>query len=249
MPKRRNGNQKTSVEVTDRDLSIFRHIDRYGLTVAEAVGNEPFFQETSIATITNRLNALVRAGFLQRGQLYAGKSYFQLGLDAAKLINARPESAKPIQTRVKVRDYGILLFCCLNTTSYEKLTPAEFQESFPQLFRNGEKISYYLSRDGNRTRLGYLRIDQGGVGSWDRLVSRCRDDVRKRCDLPGYRKFVDAGAFEITIVTAMEHKADRILELVNQDPMPVPLHVFVAPDLFPLVARPGASQKKKRGKV
>ncbi|MEM6484201.1 MAG: hypothetical protein AAF662_04370 [Pseudomonadota bacterium] len=246
MPSRRP-TKPTSVMITERDLDVFSHIARYGLTVAEAVARLPGFTTASLAAATNRLNALTRAGFLRRGRLYAGRSYYQLSLKSAKLVGARPETARPISTQVKIRDFGILLFCSLGDIEYRKLTPGEFREGFPQLHRQGQKISYYIAERDGKVRLGLIRVDHGGSGAWDRLIDKCRQDVRSRCDQPGYRAFVDEDAFEITVVTAVEHKADRILQAVRENPVPVPLHVFVAPDLFPLIAAGASPPQTRRG--
>jgi hypothetical protein len=82
------------------------------------------------------------------------------------------------------------------------------------------------------------RVDAGHRGRWDRIVESVRVDIDEHCRHFGFRKLIDAGRFEITVLTIFKQKAKRIKESLNQhlDARRVPVRVVAIPELLPLVA-------------
>lgn len=227
---------QSRVRLEERDIEILEHVFRYRMTVIEALENLGFFADDTPHAAKNVLRRLKSGGFLNSAPLYGNRRYYYLTSVAAHAIGYSEAVARPLPEQTKTDAFGMLAFCCLRDTHQEKLTLDEFRSSFPKLFRNGERPNYYLDTEGETKRLGFVRIDRGGMGRWDRLIARCRDDVAKRCDLPDFRRLIDGGAFVFTLLTALPQKAERLADAFSEDGFPCEIQVFSLPELLELVA-------------
>jgi len=69
--------------------------------------------------------------------------------------------------------------------------------------------TYYLE-PAESGCIGLTRIDAGHGGRWDRIVESVRDDITLHRRLPGFRQLIQSRRFEITVLTVLPAKAERI---------------------------------------
>jgi hypothetical protein len=123
-----------------------------------------------------------------------------------------------------------------------RLSPAATKEALPTVNTTPLISSYYLQESPNK-RVGFLRVDMGGSGRWDRILSKCAEDGRRIITLPTWREAVLAGEFEITLATALPQKAERLSRALQETDSPLPIRIAVIPELLNLIAPPIATQK------
>lgn len=215
--------------------AIIEHIDRYGLSTAAAAHAAGVKGMDSPLIAAQRLEALVRRGDLQcqplpvpeKGYSLSPKSLMRLG----RKVDSRYGSAT--SSRLLTERYAVLAFCCLQAQQRIKLTPAELQLRFADLYRPGRAHRYYFTREGKRPRLGFLRIDSGSFGRWDRIAASFADDLRHHLSIALVRSLLDDDSFELTLITALPVKARRIEQLMAQyqSALPTPVRVVAIPEL------------------
>ncbi len=175
------------------------------------------------------LDALVKTGQLRSGQLYSEVFYY---------FAAETTDGGGLSENAKIRNYAMLAVCTQQSERRTRLNQAEFKRYFPGLCRPGLPMNYYVDIDMGNSRLGFLRVDLGGHGRWDRILSKARDDARRHKLEPAFRPFVQRDAMEIRIVTTLPQKAERIRREIPERPNPagIPIHVSVVPELLHLIA-------------
>ena len=96
--------------------------------------------------------------------------------------------------------------------------------------------TYYLE-PAESGCIGLTRIDAGHGGRWDRIVESVRDDITLHRRLPGFRQLIKSRRFEITVLTVLSAKAERIASAFASlpDVKHVPVHVVAQPELLPLI--------------
>lgn len=249
-----------NTQLQERDLDVLQHVRRYKMTVLRALERQPFFAGCGPYAVENVVRRLREGGWLKSEWLYDGYvqtggrtpqpnryRYYHLTAKAANLLGEHPSSARPLKDEPKCRAYAVLAFCCFGEPQREKLTPHEYREMFPELDRKGERINYYIDAQGPQKRLGYIRVDYGGYGRWDRLIASCQDDIRKRCDNRAFRQLVLEGGFVICVITALEQKAARLRAALEDARLPAEIKVHVVPDLLEMIAPgPRGSRRPSR---
>jgi hypothetical protein len=221
--------------LADRDYEIFEHVMRHRITVREAL-HRLFFEGSDPNAVTKVTSRLVRHQYLNRYELYAPRSYFVVGPEGAKLLGISVNKTESLGPRALAREYGILAYCCLGPVVRKRLMVREIRERDPE-FLQGKLDSghYYLDEDGETTRLGYIRVDQGG--SPENVVRKCREDLDQRYRYPRLRKLIDEGRFLIALVTAREEKKQAIHEALRQHRWPIRFRIEVVSDLLHLITR------------
>ena len=83
--------------------------------------------------------------------------------------------------------------------------------------------------------LGFLRVDMGGHGRWDRVLAKCREDARRHAAMPAVNQAIAADQFEIALVTSLPQKAERLCQALKQlSSLPaIPIRVTSIPELVP----------------
>lgn len=221
-------------KLQDGDYDILEHVLRFRMTVSEALLQLSLVDSKEKAKST--LRRLRTNGFLASAPLYGTRSYYHLTKLAANSLGQPNASAKPLAEQTKLDAFAMLSFCTTTTPVQQKLTLDEFKENFPELFRNGERPNYYIDTQGESTKLGYIRVDRGGYGRWDRLIARCRGDIQVRCDLPAFRELIDSDGFVFTIITALPQKRERIEDALEEESLPCDIRVVAIPEMLELVA-------------
>lgn len=215
--------------------AIIEHIDRYGMTTPEAacVAGVKGMNDPQVAEA--RLQALTRRGDLVIQTLPGNCITYTLSLQSRNRLGqqAAERLSRPPSLRLLAERFAFLTFSCLQDQRRSKLTPVELKERFADLYRHGSAHHFYLTREFGPPRLGFLRIDVGSYGRWDRIVAKASDDLRTHLSMALVRKLLDEDAFELTVITALPTKAQRIKEALaeRRDALPVPTRCIAMPEL------------------
>ncbi len=228
---------------------LLNHVNRYRMTAADVVRlNYPATCSTRKAA-ERTLEQLVIEGDLGTAPLFGRRRYVFLTQQGLQNVAGDGEighseevreRSGPLSELAKIRAYGFLAFCCLSKHKRCRLMVHEFKAQFPDLYEVGASTSYYVDPEPAKPVLGFLRIDTGGSGHWDRVLKRFRVDLEEYYTHSGFRALVDCGGFEMTLVTALPQKAERLGVALSkhEDMPPVSVRVIAIPDLLYLIAPP-----------
>jgi hypothetical protein len=221
--------------LADRDYEIFEHLTRYRVTVREVL-HKLFFDDSEPNAATKVTSRLVQHGFLNRYELYGPRSYFVIGMEGARILGLSQKKTKPLGPQALTQEFGTLAYCWLGTEERERLLVREVQAKFPHLLAGKlDSSHYYLDRDGEQTRLGYIRVDQGGTP--DHVVRKCRDDLQERERIPAWKAAIEGDRFLIAVATTHQDKAAAIRESLRRHTWPIRFRIEVIPDLIQLIGR------------
>ena len=213
--------------------AVLEHIGRYriGVTRFCCSALQGRFAELTRGATKRALRELCEgAGLLQREQL--------LGRNHCYTLSKTNGEPRQLSERGVATAMAMLSFCCADAQRRrQKLLPRELASHFPDLVID-ESCSehYYLAED----RLGYLRVDLGGRGRWDRVMQYCtRDIVRHEARFELAKLMLD-GFMEFTVATATHQKARRLRQAMLRRPLHpyVNTQVIVVPELLHLIAPP-----------
>lgn len=150
----------------------------------------------------------------------------------------------PLREDEKLAAYAMLRVCFDGDGAQRcKLTAGDFREHFPDLAESLDVAAdprraarFYLAED----RLGLLRVDRGGHGRWDRIVSYCDRDLTRLAASPAFGELFAQGSFELTVVTATQQKAVRLRHALEDRPPHEGVHVrvVVLSELLHILAPP-----------
>lgn len=209
--------------------TILQHMARYRMTTLPVLSQLRELAPTGSVRLKQQLQRLSRSGQIASAPLFHKREYLYL---------TGEDQAGPHAEVSRIRHYAMLLFCCLSNAARERLTADDFQQHFPDLYRPGRPLHYYMDVSGSRPCLGFMRIDTGGYGRWDRIIARARSDVCSHELHPQFRQLIRAGQFEVSLLTALPQKATRISETLREGKHPADtvIRVTAIPDLLSLVA-------------
>lgn len=210
------------------------HIARYRLTVFPALQQLPVFSGCASGQIKDVLRECQRQSLIGSAPLHHGARYWYLDALGAQACELPEDRVGPLSEPAKIRALAMLRFCCLSDRPRRRLTPQELAEAFPVIAPVGLPSGYYFDPVG-AGRLGLCRVDAGRRGRWDRVVESVRQDIAGHLHRPGFRQFIQAGRFEITVLTVFRQKARRIYESLVRDTQPLPVQVVALPELLPLI--------------
>ena len=238
-------NPLTSKKLTAGDTAILRHIARYRLTVPEVVARLPESCQNTAAELDARLRRLEEFGFIASTWLYAQRKCFILtpkGTIRVRASVADRDPHAPFSEATKIRRFAALTFCCLTSILRQRLTAAELADQVAGVNDSDADTPYYVTLDESPTRIGFLRVDLGGHGRWDRILAKCQQDVRDHANDPNWLPWIASNRFEVTLVTALPHKAERLHHALSQQehPPPIPVRITAIPELLYLIAPPPA---------
>lgn len=225
--------------------TLLEHMARYRMTVGEAIVRTARIPRASNTATKRQMRQLVESGCAAVAPLYRNRRYLYLTEKGAEQVakltkQDRHAGYGPLSELAKIRAYAHLAFCCLQETPRERLTVADFQSYFPDLYQPGMAMNYYIESVAGKLRLGFLRVDVGGRGRWDRVIQKIRNDVESHWLHVGFRRLIEQGVFEITIATTLKQKADRICSALSdhRDANRAPIKVVAIPELIHLIAPP-----------
>ena len=226
--------------------ALLEHIARYRMTVLPAVQQIPVVRHRGRKRIGSYLRQLCRTQVIGHAPLYRNRRYFYITpSDAASHDGIASTTGLgrrwgPLSERAKITNYAILTFCLLADTYRQRLTASDFQRHFPDLYRPGLPLNYYVDASGSQPHLGFVRVDTGGRGRWDRVLAKCRNDLESHYAHSGFCQFIQREAFEITLITPLPQKARRLSESIAawSDPRAGMISICTMPELLHLIAPP-----------
>ena len=229
--------------------AVLDHAFRYRMVVAEVLVETATFSEWRLRRVKKLLRSLEEDdGLLASAPLYGTRSYCFLTeqgvsvhrpdipqADREKLARHLPETEKP-------RLYGTLSFCCLSKTLRERLTLDEFKRHFPNHYRPRLQVNYYVIHEAKR--LGYVHVDTGSRGRWDRLLGGLKRRIQRHRRIPAFAQLIQENRFELAVVVAFPEKAERLSAPLQQlaESEGVGIHLRLVPDLIHLIAPPPVSE-------
>jgi len=220
----------------DRNEAVLQHIARYRLSTFAVMMRLPEFKDTKPRALRELLRECCDFGELSSAALHAGIRYWFLTAKGAIRCGLDESRSGPLSETAKIRAYALLLFCCGSNQPHYRLTADELSSRFSALHRPGMPGTYYLE-PAESGCIGLMRIDAGHCGRWDRIAQSVRDDITLHRRLPGFRQLIQSCRFEITVLTVLPAKAERIASVVQSLPevKHVPVHVVAQPELLPLI--------------
>ena len=212
------------------EFAILEHLQRFELiTACDAVlaGIKGMNTEEVAA---HRLAAMEKLGIVQRAALNTASPCFILTpgeRTSAEAATIEPNGkARLLSMQSMLRRYAMLKFCLKRAPPRRKLTPEEFQFRLPDMYRAAHAHHYYISFDEPQPRVGFLRVDLGGRGRWDRIVAKARGDMHRHLQFPIVQQLLAKQSFEVAVVTSTHEKARRIHEALQakKSELPVPAY-------------------------
>jgi len=218
------------------EAAIVTQVARYGIATGSALCAAGIKGVKDTQQASDRLSALARRGDLIQHQLPTGDDGFTLSpIGSEKTKDLGFESPIEVHTPdALMRAYALMSVCCHQNEQKKLLTPAELAKHFPGLRQHNQQASYYLVRDADQVKLGFVRIDCAGRGRWDRIAHKACADMRKHLSVRSLHPLFARGQFEICVVTPLPSKAARIDELLKakQSLLHVPYRVIAIPHLI-----------------
>lgn len=227
--------------------AVLQHIARYRLTVFHAVSKLPELQGLGPRFVRHVLASGVDRKLLMTAQLHSSARYWALSADGAKHCGLPTDRSGALSQPARLRAFSILSYCRLSGRRVQRLQSEEIESRFPPLRQKGMPGTYYLNNDGKGC-LGLFRVDGAGQGRWDRIVTSIREDVDRHHRLAPLQPFIRSGRFEITLLTILPSKAQRLMEALEQypDTRRIPVHVVAQPRVLPLITESHRKEKRRR---
>ena len=221
------------------EFSVLTFAEHYGLVVIEAAVRLPALKRKSHSDVQRLIDRLVIQRLLTETSLYPGRRCYCITSTAIEAIGTpatgRRLVDRPLSEESKIRRFAMLTFCCLGATPRIRLSPAILQDTFPTFDVTSLTAGHYLQVTTEKI-IGFLRVDMGGEGRWDRVLAKCAEDARGIATNPTWRERVASQCFEITIATALPQKAERLRLALIESPPPLPTRIAVIPELLNLIA-------------
>jgi DNA-binding MarR family transcriptional regulator len=232
-------NRNRTIRLTDRDRRILKHVARQRMTTVEAV-QALFFPENERDAAKSTLRRLYGTPpnyhVLQPEPLDDRRVYYRLTAKGTKLIGAAKDAAKPLGLQARVERYALLWFFCIDRPKQRSvLHPRKFPDQFPIKGERLPRKAFYIDEDDNgQVRLGYVVVDHRADSR--RLVRKSGQTLQRFLRRGWFDDFVQAGAFELTVLTATEEKRKSLERALKRK-----LPGFLRPQLEPLGVKPANS--------
>ena len=191
MARRRTDVVDEESEVRDAMDELLKHVARYRLLTFAVMQRLPFATHESPRKSRQLLRRCCDAGLLSSAALHSGTRYWYLTPSGAEYCGLEESRSGPLSETAKLRNYALLLYCCLSPVQRHRLTAGELCKGFAALARPGMPGSYYF--DSRKTgSIGLARVDAGSSGRWDRIIQSVREDISLHIKLPGFRELIAA---------------------------------------------------------
>jgi hypothetical protein len=217
------------------------HIERYGIGVPRYchAALKTQFPGLTKQELAERLRVLLTEKRLLRKE--------SLGKSRNVYIRRDDVARTRLSERDGVAAWAMLELCFGDPKNIrKKLTGMELTEFLPQVNHTSFRSKGFYLIEG---RLGRLRVDLGGHGRWDRIISYCARDLARLEADRSFAELMRSGYFELTIATCTAQKARRIRHDIARKSLHsvVAIDVVAYPDLLNLVAPPPISAIPPRG--
>ncbi len=225
-------------KLSHSELSVLKLTSQFGLCIPEATAGLPEAGGLSAASRQRLLDRLVRWQLITPCWLYPGRRCYVLTLAGQQRVSGsgqrRLQVDRPLSSETKLRRFAMLSFCCLGKTPRSPVTPCHEDETGLQ--DDAPLSGNYYVQNGEKDIYGFLRVDMGGAGRWDRIVAKCTNDARRIVAASILKPYTASGSFEITLATATQQKAERLQRAFCENPAELPVRIAIIPELFHLQA-------------
>ena len=227
------------------EIAILEHVRRYRIGITRLCWSAlrarfPELTEPQTKDLLKRL--WLQKGLLRRESLFGARKCYRLTRRYWEHRADVPDiDRKKLSEREFVTAMATLRLCCSDDERpREKLLSEDFSTCFPGIEVDRQNRENYYLREG---RIGYLRVDLGGRGRWDRIAAYCARDLARHETKAAFAPLMRDGYFEMTIVTCTPQKARRLRQLLARRPLHdvVAVDVVVFPELLNLVSPPPIS--------
>jgi len=169
---------------------------------------------------------IVALPFIGTSKLYVVTPKFAREYGLGEKRFSRPPGAYPI-----TRDLTIAHFC--QRHGFTLLTRREFAKVFPELaaIKKFETTRYYLDPSSDPPILSLIVPDF--YSKYQNVVKKARREMSLRKGFAQFRKFICNGMFQVTLVTAVEQKAE-LLRYALKDEKDRYV-VYVVPEIFKIL--------------
>jgi hypothetical protein len=256
--QRENRNQSTrrTIQLSDRDMKILRHVARFRMTTQDAL-HAQFFVGRKRDAVKSTLRRLCGPGgrgyYLKSEPLDAQRVYYRLTTRATQILGNTEDLARPLGIQARIRRYAILWLMCIDDSAVR--IPFNLRE-FPEHFRvHGDRLPrshFYVEEQARKkARLGFSIIDTGRHRR--RVFRNASTSMRRFLEKGWLDEFISARCFDLSILTLTEASREAI-ELgaakhlrrtmaeqlvrfgVGRDtPLPFSIHVRVVPGLLSVI--------------
>lgn len=225
-----------------RDLAIIADVVRERLTTLDVV-RERHFRDASLDAARKVLDRLVEDRWLRRIPLHGKTRCYILSFVATYRLKLHRVKAKVPGLSALCRAYGLVCYAQLSKS--RRLTHSEWAENFPELHHADVPANSYFLEDGvDGPRIVFAHVDTGQDAR--DAVARVRKVVTRRYALPAFAELIQAGRFEVVVLTPTDGKK-RAIEAVLEKRYRglTPVRVVVIPELEPVVGRKLDKRRKR----
>lgn len=232
--------QHDQTQLTAPQRAVLEQAALFGITLPEASHSLSVLKGSSESETRRLFQQLCRRELLVAAWLYHGRRCFhltQVGATAAGIDQRNLDcDGCPVSEETKIRRFAMLAFCCLGTVPRTVLRSVPSSAAEKPGSANAFPWGFYVQPQPTPL-IGFLRVDMGGRGRWDRILAKCQDDARRmvqRCPPSNGGEPVE---YEVTIATALPQKAER-LRAAFSNTLPIPIRIAVIPELLNLIVPP-----------
>lgn len=232
--------ETTSVEIklTPVDQQVLEQIAMFGLSVEDSVAKLSMLETKGHRAVARLLNRMRKRRLVRFEPLYGSRDCIRLGsrgLHALRNMQLPIRfDSRPLSEESKIRALALLSFCMLSDPQRTPLIDKSDKEN------NFTWSSYYREQSVEQ-RIGFLRVDMGGRGRWDRILAKCEHDgISMRGD-PRFAEAVTSARAEVSVAVALPQKAERLRQAISDHPLALPIRIVVIPELLYLIAPPPES--------
>jgi len=224
------------IKLTERDATILQtHFGRFRISTIEALRRVYWADHTADAA--KKWTQRMRAGeYLRAGELGDGREFFYPAHKTVTLAGFPRRYTRPPKGFDLATFYGVLSFCCMGESQYEKMSTDEFHRRFEELcIKPIEQTRYYLDANftdethQRKNRIGYVLVDAGARVL--QVVTRFRRVIGQRIRVPLWHQWIERDRFLIAVVTCDPHKQRRLQAELSGLRQPVPYRIEVRLDL------------------
>ena len=227
------------------ESAILEHVRRYRVGITRfcwSALRSRFPELTEPQTKDSLRRLWLQKGLLRRDSLFGTRQCFQL---TRRYWQHDADVPGIGRQKLSERDWATalaMLKLCFSDDDCQrkKLLSEDFSACFPDIKVDRQNRENYYLHEG---RIGYLRVDLGGRGRWDRIAGYCARDLARHETQPAFAPLMREGYFEMTVVTCTPQKARRLRQLLARRPLHevVAIDVVAFPELLNLVSPPPIS--------
>lgn len=214
---------------------VLDQIAMFGFTVLESVARLPDLDCLGRRSLNRFLYRMRHRRLIRFECLYGSRKCIRMTPKAERAIQihgVQPRfQNRPLSEESKIRALALLSFCTLSDVQRVPRISA-FNGSDTRTWSN-----FYVEQSIEQ-RVGFLRVDMGGRGRWDRILAKCEHDAQLIRSDHRFAETVAAGRAEVSLAVTLPHKAERLRQAVIDSPLALPLRIFVIPELLYLIAPP-----------